>query len=192
MNYDDLLIYLGLEDGSEFQYFETMADLVECEEYIEQEAMWRLFTEADATTVSGLIDDYFEEIINGLPDDSGEIYSLLEQIRLCLAGLIINAEDASDIRMFTDEFYRFRSWYSEESEVELISEEVGTSDYICLRDAITAARMETLGGERYRYNFENALNYEVDSYTMSFADLIATEDDYNEGYIIETGEENEP
>ncbi len=39
MNYDDLLIYLEIEDGSEFRYFEAMADLVECDEYIEQEAM---------------------------------------------------------------------------------------------------------------------------------------------------------
>ncbi len=176
MNYDDLLIYLEIEDGSEFRYFEAMADLVECDEYIEQEAMGRLFAEADSATLSGIIDDYFEDIMNGLPDDSVEIYSLLEQIRLCLTGLVTNAVDDGDIRRFTYEFYRFRNWYSEESEVELISEDFGTSDYVCLRDAITAARMEKLGGEKYRYNFENAFNYEIDSYTMSFADLIAVED----------------
>ncbi len=89
--------------------------------------------------------------------------------------LVTNAVDDGDIRRFTYEFYRFRNWYSEESEVELISEDFGTSDYVCLRDAITAARMEKLR-EKYRYNFENAFNYEIDSYTMSFADLIAVED----------------
>ena len=33
-------------------------------------------------------------------------------------------------------------------------------------------------------NFENALDYELDSYTMSFADLMAAEDDYNDGTIV--------
>ncbi len=176
MNYEELLTYLDIEGGYEFQYFEAMADLVECEEYIEQEAMGQLFDEADMDMVSGLIEDYFEDIMNGLPDDSGEIYSLLEQIRLFLKGLAENTEDESDVRRFTDEFYRFRNWYSDESAVELISEENSDSHYVSLRDAITAARIERLGGEVYRYNFDNALNFKLDSYAVSFADLVAAED----------------
>ena len=44
-----------------------------------------------------------------------------------------------------------------------------------LRDAITASRLEKLGGEQYRYDFESPLDYPTDSYTMSFADLVANE-----------------
>lgn len=175
MNYEELLTYLDIDDPAEFAYFETMADLVESEEYIEMEAMYQLFEGADMEKVSGLIDEYFEEITNRLPDDSDEIFSLLDQIRLCLTGLAANAEDESDIRMFTDEFHRFREWYVYESEVEIIPED-GASDYQSVRDAITTARVEKLGGEEYRYNYEKALDYEIDSYTMSFAELVAAED----------------
>ena len=37
MDYRELLEYLDIEDPSEFVYFETLADLLECEEYIEPE-----------------------------------------------------------------------------------------------------------------------------------------------------------
>lgn len=173
MNYEELLEYLELEDPSEFKCFETMADLVECDEFIEQEAVFGIFAKADMNVISQLLDEYFEEITDGLPDDSNEVFSLLDQIRLCLTGLASNSEDDSDLRMLADEFFRFRTWYAFESQVELIPEEGNSSDTVCIRDAITAARVEKLGGEKYRYSFENALDYEIDSYRMSFAELAA-------------------
>lgn len=190
MNYSDLMAYLDLEDPGELTYFEDMADIIESEEDIEPEALYQLFEGADRKTVSGLIDDYFEEITNALPDDSAEIYTLLEQVRLCLIGLIDNAEDDSDMRRFVDEFCRFRDWYVYDSQVELTPDE--HDDYhesdnddrsyteeecLSLRDAITVARAEKLGGREYRYNFDQALDYELDSYTMSFAELAAIEND---------------
>ena len=184
MGFEELLAYLDLDEASQFEYFEAMADLVECEEYIEQESMYALFAGADGTTVSGLLDDYFEDIMGGLPEDSGEIYSLMEQIKMSLEGLIMNAADDSDLRRFTEEFYKFRQWYVFDSDVELLPEDGGAPLHMNLRDAITAARMEKLGGDRYRYSFEDALGYELDSYTMSFADLVAAEDDYNDGTIV--------
>ena len=61
-----------------------------------------------------------------------------------------------------------------------------------LRDAITASRMEKLGGEQYRYDFESALDYPLDSYTMSFADLVATENqDANDGTIVFSPEDGD-
>lgn len=184
MNYEELIEYLDLDHGGDLQYFEAMADLIESDEAIEQEAIYQLFDEADNTMISELLNDFFEDTMNGLPEDSGEIVSLLEQIRMSLVGMIMNAEEESDLRAFTDEFHRFRNWYSEESEVELLPEEEGSALYQCLRDAITTARLEKLGGGKYRYNFENALDYELDSYTMSIADLMASEDEYNDGTIV--------
>lgn len=176
MNYEELLEYLDLDSPEEFQYFEAMADLVECEDTIEQEAVFGVFEGADSEMTAQLFDDYFEEITKGLPEDSDDVFMLLDQIRLCLTGLAANAEEESDFRLLTDEFCRFRDWYSFDSQVELIPEDGGAAAIFCMRDAITTARIEKLGGEKYRYNFENALDYEIDSYTMSFAELMAAED----------------
>ena len=98
MNFDELLEYLDLEDGRDFEYFEAMADMIESEDYIEPEAMYQLFDRADKTMIEELLNDYFEDILEGLPEDSGEIFSLLHQIKLSLTGMISNMEDDTDLR----------------------------------------------------------------------------------------------
>ena len=189
MNFEELLRYLDLENAAQFEYFEAMADLLESEEYIEPEAMYQLFEGADQTVVAALIEDYFEDLLQGLPDNAGEIFSLLHQIELSLSGMISNLEDDSDLRRFTDEFYRFQSWYSHESEVKLLPES-GDTLYHNVRDAITASRLEKLGGEKYSYDFENALHYKLDSYIVAFSDLMKTEEE-NDGTIVFSPEEVE-
>lgn len=195
MDFYELLEYLDLESAAEFEYFEAMADLVESDEYIEQEAVFALFEGADETMIAELLEDYFEDILEGLPEDSGEIYSLLHQIKMSLIGLAQNRgcgmDAESDLRRLVDEFCRFRTWYCEESDVELSPDAGGPSIHQCLRDAITTSRMQRLGGDSYRYSFEEALDYELDSYTMSFAELAAAEDGYNDGTIVFTPEEDD-
>ena len=66
MDFYELLEYLDLEDAGQFEYFEAMADLIESEEYIEQEAMYQLFEGADNTMIEELLQDYFEDIFESL------------------------------------------------------------------------------------------------------------------------------
>ena len=191
MNFEELLEYLDLEDGSDFEYFEAMADLIESEEYIDQEAVYSLFQQADKTMIEELLNDYFEDVLDGLPDDSGEIFSLLHQIKMSLTGMVAGAnDDEDDLRRFVDEFCRFRNWYSHESEVRLVPES-GEPLYHTVRDAITASSVEKLGGEKYRYDFENALDYQLNSYIMPFSDLASSGDD-DEGTIVFSPEDGEP
>ncbi len=191
MDFYELLEYLDLDEAADFQYFEAMADLLESEDYIEMEAMYQLFEGADKTMISELIQDYFEDILEGLPESSGEIYSLLHQIKISLIGMVSHIEDDSALRRFTDEFFKFKNWYSSESDVELSPVGGGVPLHQNVRDAITTARLEKLGGDKYDYNFEEALDYELDSYTMSFADLMSVEED-DESSIIFDPEEGEP
>jgi len=191
MDFNELLEYLELDEAAEFEYFEAMADLLESEEYIEQEAMYQLFDGADKTMIAELLEDYFEDVLEGLPDNSGEIFSLMHQIKLSLGGLIAHIEDDSDLRRFTDEFFKFKNWYSDESEVVMIPDNGGQTVYACVRDAITSSRLEKLGGEKYSYDFENALDYELDSYTVAFSDLVGNESD-DDGTIIFSPDDGEP
>ena len=65
--------------------------------------------------------------------------------------------------------------------MELKSEDTDEVLRQCLRDAITTSRMEKLGGSRYRYDFTDALDYELSDYVVSFSELMATED-YEDSY----------
>ena len=184
MDFYELLEYLELESPEEFEYFEAMADLAESDDPIEQEAVYQLFAGAPETMLEELFGDYFDDLLEGLPEDAGEIYSLLHQIRLSLTGLASGAEEEHDFRLLTDEFCRFRNGYVYESDVELDPADGGPALHQSLRDAITSSRLEKLGGPSYRYSFEGALTYELDSYAMSFGELAAAEDDYNSGTIV--------
>ena len=94
MDINELLEYLDIEEPSQFEYFETMADLAEWDEYVEPDVLVELFSGADNEITAELIEDYFEDILEGLPEDSGEIFSLLHQIKLALTGMILNCGDA--------------------------------------------------------------------------------------------------
>ena len=193
MDYNELMDYLDLEDPTEFIYFEAMADLIECDEPVEQEAVQRLFDGADKEMIAQLLDDYFEEILDALPEDSGEVFSMLHQIKLSLIGIAGNCEDDSDIRRLADSFIRFRDWYCYDSVVSLSPMHEGRDLKQSLRDAITTARIEKLDGTAYRYDFTGAQDYPLDSYEVSLAALMAAENGYDDddAYVEDTAYQDE-
>ena len=187
MNYYELTEYLEIEDGSHLQYFEEMADLIESDEHIEHQALQTLFSEVDRDIAASLLDDYFNDITGGLPEDCSELFSLLDQIRMELTGLIRNVseDDPEPFVQFTDRFYRFRNWYVYDTEVSVLQRdpaEINSSrEYIqSVRDAIATARAGKLSGEEYAFDFSTALDYDIDYYAMSFTDLIDSADESDE------------
>ncbi|MGX8774134.1 MAG: hypothetical protein ACSW8G_03660 [Bacillota bacterium] len=181
MNYYELIDYLDIGNGSELQYFEEMADLIESDEHIEHEALLKLFEEADFGVAASLIDEYFEDMTSGIPSEYTDIFSLLDQIRMELTGLIRNAsaDDPDSIRTFTNRFYRFRNWYVYDTEVSVLDrsgdEEGREREFIqSVRDAIATARAGKLSGDEFAFDFSQAMDYDIDFYAMSVADLMGS------------------
>ena len=172
MNYKDLLEYLDIESGADLRYFEELADLIESDEHIDYDALLRLFAEIDR--------DAAAELLDGIPEDNSELFSLLEQIRMELTGVVrsISEDDPESVRNFTDRFYRFRNWYVYDSAVSVMAKEEEESGIFgreyeqSVRDAIATARAGRLNGEEYTFDFSMALDYDIDYYAMSFSDLI--------------------
>ncbi len=187
MNYYELTEYLEIEDGSQLHYFEEMADLIESDEHIDHDALQTLFSEVDRDIAASLLDDYFNDITSGLPEEQSELFSLLDQIRMELTGIIrnISEDDPEPFLHFTDRFYRFRNWYVYDTEVSVLERDVsdGGSDreYIqSVRDAIATARAGKISGDEYAFDFSTALDYDIDYYAMSFSDLIDSSDEIDE------------
>ena len=99
--------------------------------------------------------------------------------------MAMNCEDDTDLRRLTDGFCRFRQWYCYDSVVSLSAETDGEDIEQSMRDAITTARLEKLGGKGYRYDFTGAMDYPLDSYEVSVASLVAAENGYedSEAYV---------
>lgn len=186
MNYDDLIAYLDIESGADIRFFDEVADLIESDEHIDYEALHQLFGEINADTVSALFDEYFNEITEGLPGEHTEMYSLLDQIRLELTGILrsFSGEDPDSLERITERFYRFRNWYVYDTEVSVLERsgsgaagDSASREYIqSVRDAIATARAARFSNEDYAFDFSTALDYDIDYYAMSFADLIGSQD----------------
>ena len=64
MDYEKLLESLGIENASEFEYFENFADLCENGEEVEEEGLYKLFEGADTDAVLEMIENYLTILWN--------------------------------------------------------------------------------------------------------------------------------
>jgi len=167
---------LDITEPADFQYFENISDIMEYEGELPYEELCQLFSEIDFYMVSELIDQYFEDVTNHIPGAETEIFTILENVHLSLVGMARNIT-SDEIGNFVDEIERFRHWYSVESKVYLTKMGEDTEDCVTVRDAITMSRIENLGGDKYFYDFCEAIDYSLDDYVMSFKDMIALAED---------------
>lgn len=188
MNYEQLLELIGIEEAAEFEYFENFADLVESDEDISEEALYKLFSQVDRDGVADIIENYFTEITDAIPDDSTEIFTLLEAIKMSLIGLLQSAEEEAALVHFCEEIINFKIWYSVESKVHCRDIDTAEVETLSMRDAMANARIEKLEGDKCHYDFNDCLDYELEEYIMTYGDMArasrseADEYDFDESY----------
>ncbi|MFR2966194.1 MAG: hypothetical protein ACLTK0_07325 [Anaerovoracaceae bacterium] len=88
MDREMLYKMLDIEEPADFQYFENLAELLECDEHIEYEDLYSLLKEVDKEILAQLIHDYFEEVSDFVPQDAAELFLLLDKIKLSLIGMV--------------------------------------------------------------------------------------------------------
>lgn len=173
MDREELFALLDIETGEDFQYFENFADLVENEGAIDDDALYDLIREIDMKTFAEICESYFYEVLENMPGDQIDAYNLVENIKRVLVGLseaVRKGEENADLKL-ADELNKFRLWYSVDSEVECRNVANDQVDYVPVRDALALSRMEKLDGDEYRYDFTDALDYELEEYMMTYADM---------------------
>ncbi len=171
----ELYELLDIDVPADFQYFENLAALLECEEEIDDQVLAQLLEGVDKKTLAELIHNYFEEMTDFLPGDAAEAYGVLERIKFSLMGLARNCDEEDLLSNLTEEIERFRIWYSVESRVYCTSVLTGEEQVLPVRDAVTLARSENLTREKYEYDYSDCLEYKLDEYIMNFGDLVAAE-----------------
>jgi hypothetical protein len=182
MEYEDILSLLDIGSGKDLVYFEQYAELVECEDYISPEAFAQLFEETSGDALAELTDGYFEELLESVPDDEAELYTLLQTIGRALSGLALMPDPDESTANYADEFLRFRTWFVFESEVrcEKIDPAGGDGEVdVPVMQALAMYRSQHLSDEEYRYDFSEALDYPIDEYAMLIESL---SDDEGEPY----------
>ena len=182
MNYEELLEFLDLTSPEEFEYFENLADLLECEEDIEEEALEQLLSGVDGENLSELVQTYFNEMLEKIPDKSVDIYTLLSTIGMSLAGLAKSLDEQSSVSILAEEMNRFRRWYMLETEVVCKDVTTGKMVTVPLSEALVMYRLESLSGDEYSYDFDSCLDYQLDEYVVSFGDIVSASFEDSDNY----------
>jgi hypothetical protein len=192
MDFDELLELLEIESPDEFGYFEHFAALVECDEEIPYDLFYRILAEAEPDTLIDLTDNYFEEILQNIPEDAVDAYTLLSTIRQALVGLAKNSSTREERVAYTDELYKFRNWYIFDSIVHLKRISDNAKRDVTVSEAFSLYRLEKLNADQFRYDFSDSLDYEIDEYSISidteldeeYEEIIEEDEDvYEEGLI---------
>ncbi len=181
MDREELYELLDIEEPADFEYFENLAALLECDEYIEFEDIYALMEGVNMESLITLIDNYFEEVTDFIPGDSPDVFLIMDNVKRSLMGLAKNSDQEDNILgNLAEEINRFRVWYSIDSEVIARNIADGTERPYTMRDAIGLARLEKIDGDKYEYDFTACLDYHLDEYIMSFGDVIAAENEYDD------------
>ena len=90
MNKRELYALLDIESPEEFEYFENLADYLECEEELDYTDVAELFNGVNKDVLAQLCDNYFEEISGFVPGSQTEVFTILENIRRALVGMCRN------------------------------------------------------------------------------------------------------
>ncbi len=184
MDLNELFDIVDIESTEDFKYFDNFAALIESEEYIPNEVLYELFSNVDVYVLSELADNYFEDIMEGVPEEEADLFTLLDNIRRVLKGYAENTDDERSIVLFTDEISRFRNWYNFDTEVNCQNRKTRVANTVPIKEALVLYRIEKLREDEYMYDFSECLDYPLDEYVMSFA---SEEDTYD----YEPGNEKE-
>ena len=178
MDITELLEKLDIDSPSELVYFEQFADLMEDPEDISYDAISALTEGMEPSVLSELVGGYFEDIMQSVPDDEDDVYTLLHNIDTTLQTLASSGED-EPLRLFNEELYRFRSWYLFEPCVLCSNLTDGTEQEITLLEALANCRAKNFTDDDYDFDFTNALSFQLDEYIISLGALL--EDGYGDG-----------
>lgn len=164
----ELYRILDIKTPEEFQYFENLAALIEEDKYIEANLIKDLFKDIDMDIVGESLGNYFEEILKHVPDKENDLYITIDQIKLVLTGLITDEMNIDEIDVLTNEFSKFRKWFT----LDQLVFDRNNNKEISVRDAIFNIMASKFIDEVCDYDFRRALNYDFEGYDVKLSDII--------------------
>ncbi len=181
MDLNELFEIVDIEAAEDFKYFDNFAALIESEEYIPNEVLYELFSNVDVYLLSELTDNYFDDIMEGVPEEEADLFTLLDNIRRVLKGYVENTDDERSMVLFTDEILRFRNWYNFDTDVSCQNKKTQDVNTVPLKEALVLYRIEKLRESEYMYDFSECLDYPIDEYVISFTASGNEYEDYEPG-----------
>lgn len=183
---------IDIETPEDFKFYDNIENLIESDEEWDVDVLSPLLNDIPNEVMAELIDEYFRSLLDRLPDDETDLYTLIYNVGRTMKA-VLNADegklDHDEGRMSSDkdstddsnrrlayELKKFSDWFSRENLIDVKDLENGREDKVPLRDILGMITLEKLGMGSYTFNFENCSEYELDEYILSYADLAESED----------------
>lgn len=188
---------IDIETPEDFKFYDNIENLIESDEEWDIDILSPLLIEIPSDLMVDLLDEYFKSLLDRLPDDETDIYTLIYNVGRTMKAVVnsdgIEGESEQDSLRFDGvkskdakrrlayELKKFSDWYSRTDIVEVKNLESGTEFRTPLRDALGLISLEKLGMGSYSYDFDKCNDYELDEYILSFTDLAADDETDNAG-----------
>lgn len=185
MNFNDLLEIMEIDSPDELAYFEQFSALMEYDDEIPFKLFSEALSEADADMLVELTESYFEDILKGIPDDCIDIFTLISTIHQALLGMARSSNTPEERSIYVEELFKFRNWYMFESVVHCRNFKDNTKKDLTISEAFALYRVAMISEEEYGFDFSDAMDYEIDEYTISID--AAIDEEYEE--IVQEDEE---
>lgn len=191
---------VDIETPEDFKFYDNIENLIESDEEWDIDNLSPLLMEIPNDVMTELIDEYFKSLLDRLPDDETDLYTLIYNVSRTMKSVLnadgissefgnenadIEKEHANDPkRRLSYELKKFSDWFSRENLVDIKDLGNGKEFKAPLRDVLGMITLEKLGIGSYSYNFDDCNDYELDEYILNFSDFAgsgATEnagDDY--------------
>ena len=167
MTKEELLELLDIEHGSEFSYYENMAELLEAEREIGVDAIYGLLEEADLSTFAEIAESYFFDIMEKMPDNDVEIYNIFEAVKRNFIALA----EASSLTLLAERIDDFHRYYSLTENCTVTNRETGQTEKKTLRDAIGENRLSIIDNTEYDFDLEEAKDFDLEEFVVGINDL---------------------
>lgn len=167
MTKEELLELLDIDHGFEFTYYENLAELLETEEEIGVDAIHGVLQDVDLGVFAEIVESYFYDIMEKMPDNDVDIYNILEAVK---RNFIAYAEAGNTVSLAEqlDDFHRY---YALTDNCLVEDREEGTSAMKPLRDAISDNRLAIMDNKELHFDLEKAKDFLPEEYIVGFGDL---------------------
>ena len=165
MTEKELYGLLEIDSPEDVEYFEQLADLLECDEEIPEDLFRHALSAIRAENAGEFAENYLAELTNAIPEgiaaeDLSEALEAMQQRLMLLAEDLDEGENRAD---FLTELYKLRNWLHEEGGATI------DGGPCTMLEAFTEMRAEKLGVAEHSYGLD------------SFPDLMPEEISYNLG-----------
>ena len=82
MDREEIYELLDIDEPADFEYFENLAALLECDEYIDFEEIYALMEGVNMESLITLLDNYFEEVTDFIPGDSPDVFLIMDNVKV--------------------------------------------------------------------------------------------------------------